>query len=90
MNAIEWMAGLLILLGLWNYGRRNIWGPGFSIMGCMLWLGLGIMHGMYSLAVLNAVLLVTNSWNMALWYGSERPARRDGDDRNGIFKRKGI
>lgn len=91
MLAFEWIAGLMILAGIYYYGKKRLLGPGLSIIGCFIWLVLGIMHDMWSLAALNAILLFTNSFNLAMWWnGSEHivlNGEREGEV-NGKFKKR--
>lgn len=79
MFVFEWVAGALILAGIFYYGKKRLLGPGLSILGCFIWLVLGIMHDMWSLAVLNAVLLFTNSFNLAMWWNGNEHVVLNGE-----------
>lgn len=91
MGIIEWIAGAFILAGVWFYGRKKIWGPLCSVIGCFMWLGIGLTNHMWSLAFLNAILFVTNSYNLAAWWSGAKHIELDekgNGDGEGFFKRK--
>lgn len=71
MSLLDVVASALILAGVYFYGKKSTWGPACSAGGCAMWIWLGVMSGMYSLAVLNGVLFIVNCYNWALWQSRE-------------------
>lgn len=73
MSVIGLFASGCILTGIWLYGRKSLLAPAISAVGCIVWFYIGIVHDMFDLAVLNAILFVVNAFNFAVWYKEQRP-----------------
>ena len=60
---IEWIAAILTLWGIRLYPKHLIEGCLISIVGSVLWIGLGLDAHLYGMVALNAALIVTHIWN---------------------------
>lgn len=87
MGIVEWVAGAFILAGVWFYGRKSRLGPTCSMVGCLMWLCIGIYAGMWSLAVLNAILFATNTYNLVAWCQGQKHIELTDDPR---YRRHGL
>lgn len=68
MSPIQFVAMITVLLQVWYYGKMKIVGPMFGMVGCALWILIGIhAGGMMGLVILNVLLFALNVKNFFAW-----------------------
>jgi len=68
MGWIGWLAGIIVILGAYFVGDKNIWGFVFGIVGNAIWIYIGITRNkQYDLAVLAFILTVMNLVGLIKW-----------------------
>lgn len=65
-----WLAGIIVVLGAYFVGDKNVWGFVFGIVGNALWVYIGIKRDkQYDLAFLGFVLTGMNLLGLIKWMG---------------------
>lgn len=67
MSIFEMGAMFIVLLNVWLYGRLSLWGPIFGVLGCVMWIVMGVRAELYGLVILNIILMSQNIWNYIKW-----------------------
>lgn len=57
----------LVLLGIWLYGQKSLYGPFLSLFACMAWAMIGLTHDMVEMMVLNIILSAMHLRNLFKW-----------------------
>ena len=61
----------LLVLGLWLSGNKDARGPLLAAIAELLWIAVGIMHSVWGLVALSAVLAVVQARAFILWKGDK-------------------
>ncbi|MDO8495935.1 MAG: hypothetical protein Q7S43_00575 [bacterium] len=68
MGLIGWLAGVIVILGAYLVGDKNIWGFVFGTVGNALWVYIGITRNkQYDLACLGFILTIINLVGLFKW-----------------------
>lgn len=70
---IEFIASVLVLVQMWLYGRKSLYGPWVGMLANALWIIIATGQDMYSLLVLNVILACINAWNYMQWSAKDGP-----------------
>lgn len=74
MSIFEMGAMFIVLLNVWLYGRLSLLGPIFGIVGCVMWIVMGMRAELYGLVILNVILMSQNVWNYVKWSRNKKLA----------------
>lgn len=65
---LQLVAAALLLYGLYHMGDYKLRGPALAGLSEILWVGVGVWHGLWGLIFLSAVLTVMQARNFIAWY----------------------
>jgi hypothetical protein len=64
---LQWSATILILIHIYLYGKKSLYGPILGIVSSVLWVLIGYRAGIIPLVVTNVVCLGIHFNNMIKW-----------------------
>lgn len=64
---VQFLAAALLLTGLWLTGNKRLLGPFLCFIAEFFTLIVGLTHGVWSIAVIGAVLFVIQLRNFLKW-----------------------
>lgn len=61
---IQFMASILTIASVWQYGNKTIYGPYLGLSSQIFWWSMMFVDGLYGLLPLNLLMLVTHIRNL--------------------------
>ena len=76
MSILDLTAMTAVLLQVWLYGRLSLMGPVMGVIGCCLWIAIGMLTSpvMIGLIILNLILMTLNVVNYFKWVRNRKLA----------------
>ena len=71
---MDWIAGILELMGIWIVGNKKWVGFLFNMAAGAAWIYVSIDRGIYGLLLVVIPALFINMRNMRKWFGEQREA----------------
>lgn len=64
---MQFLAAVPLLVGLWFTGNKRLLGPFLCFLSELFWIGVGVMHNLWSAILIGAVLFMIQLRNFLKW-----------------------